>query len=194
MPLSLSQIARAAAADATIESRILAFFAERVDFYLREARGQAYDVVKAVLAVGGDDVRDAIARAEAVTAVRSSSDFAAVSAAFKRMKNILTQAAEKGTAPDVILQAELLIDPTERLLAMRAEEVALQVETLRSERRYEAALEAIASLRPQVDAFFDAVMVMVPEAELRANRLALLARTTADFSRIADFSEIVVAG
>ena len=60
--------------------------------------------------------------------------------------------------------------------------------------RYEAALEEIASLRPQVDAFFDAVMVMVPEAEVRANRLALLARITAEFSRIADFSEIVVAG
>ena len=55
-------------------------------------------MVKAVLAVGAEDVRDAVARAQAVTAVRGSDDFAAVSAAFKRMKNILTQAAEKGIA------------------------------------------------------------------------------------------------
>jgi len=193
LPLALSQIAHAAAPDATVAARIVAFFAERIDFYLREARGQAYDVVKAVLAAGGDDVRDAIARAEAVTSARSSADFAAVSAAFKRMKNILAQAAEKGIATDATIDAALLADATEQALAERAAEVASRVEALRSEGRYESALEQIASLRPQVDAFFDAVMVMDPNPEVRANRLALLTRITADFSRIADFSEIVVA-
>ena len=79
-------------------------------------------------------------------------------------------------------------------LAARAEELAALVEELRAERQYGAALEQIASLRPQVDAFFDAVMVMAPEEDLRGNRLALLARITGDFSRIAEFSEIVVAG
>ena len=59
--------------------RVEIFFAERLEFYLREAKGQAYDVVKAVLAAGANDVRDAVARAEAVTAVRGSEDFAAVS-------------------------------------------------------------------------------------------------------------------
>ena len=47
---------------------------------------------------------------------------------------------------------------------------------------------------PAVDAFFDKVMVMAPEAEVRAARLGLLARVLRDFSQIADFSEIVVAG
>ena len=65
---------------------------------------------------------------------------------------------------------------------------------MRGERNYRAAIEAIATLRPQVDAFFDAVMVMAPEETLRSNRLALLGRVLGDFSRIADFSEIVVAG
>ena len=81
--------------DEAVRMRVEIFFAERLEFYLREAKGQAYDVVKAVLAAGANDVRDAVARAEAVTAVRGSEDFAAVSAAFKRMKNILAQAAEK---------------------------------------------------------------------------------------------------
>jgi glycyl-tRNA synthetase beta chain len=193
LPLTLSQIAEAATPDATVAARIIAFFAERIDFYLREVRGQAYDVVKAVLAVGGDDVRDAIARAEAVTAARSSADFAAVSAAFKRMKNILGQAADKGITTDSVIDAALLTHPAEQALAERAAEVASQVEALRAERLYEAALEQIASLRPQVDAFFEAVMVMAPEPEVRANRLALLTRITGDFSRIADFSEIVPA-
>ncbi|MBB5055651.1 glycyl-tRNA synthetase beta chain [Granulicella aggregans] len=190
LPLTLSEIALCSASDA-VKPRIIAFFAERVDFYLREARGQAYDVVKAVLAVGGDDVRDAIARAEAVTGARSSADFAAISAAFKRMKNILAQASEV-KMQDVDLA--LLNAPEEKALAERSAVVAASVEALQDERRYDESLVEIASLRPQVDAFFDAVMVMAPEPEIRANRLALLARITGDFSRIADFSEIVVAG
>ncbi len=79
-----------------IRDRMRLFFAERVEFYLRDVKGFAYDIVNAVMAVGADDVRDVVARAEAVTAVRGSGDFVAVSSAFKRMKNILAQAKEKG--------------------------------------------------------------------------------------------------
>jgi glycyl-tRNA synthetase beta chain len=177
-----------------VASKMQSFFNERIGFYLREVRGQAYDVVKAVLAVGGDDVRDAVARAEAVTVVRGSEDFAAVSAAFKRMKNILSQAQEKGFAAVSSVDAALLTEPTERALAERSAELADRVYTLREKKNYKAALEQIATLRPQVDAFFDAVMVMAPDAEIRANRLALLKKVLEDFSGIADFSEIVVAG
>jgi len=65
---------------------------------------------------------------------------------------------------------------------------------LRAAKNYKAALESIATLRPQVDAFFDGVMVMAPEPEIRANRLALLTQVLGDLSGIADFSEIVTAG
>lgn len=199
LPLTFKQITKTSSQSMTgwsaeLESRILSFFAERLDFYLREARNHAYDVVKAVLATGSDDVRDTLARAEALTAVRGSEDFLAVSAAFKRMKNILAQAAEKGIAPATSISEAHLTDPTEQALASRSAQLAADVELLRAEKNYKAALEQIASLRPQVDAFFDTVMVMALEPEVRANRLALLTRITADLSRIADFSEIVVAG
>ena len=174
--------------------KVRGFLAERLEFYLREAKGQAYDVVKAVLAAGSEEVRDAVARAEAVTAVRGGEDFAAVSAAFKRMKNILAQAVEKGFATSGGVDAALLSDAAEKALWERSAGLASEVASLRSERRYRVALEKIATLRPQVDAFFDAVMVMVPDAEVRGNRLALLAKVVGDFSGIADFSEIVVAG
>ncbi len=135
-----------------------------------------------------------MARAEAVTAVRGSEDFAAVSAAFKRMKNILSQAQVKGFAAASSVDAALLTELTERALAERSAELADRVKELRADKNYKTALEQIATLRPQVDAFFDAVMVMAPDAEVRANRLALLKRVLEDFSGIADFSEIVVAG
>jgi glycyl-tRNA synthetase beta chain len=179
---------------AEMGGKMVSFLAERLDFYLREARGQAYDVVKAVLAVGRDDILDAVARAEAVTTVRGRDDFVAVSAAFKRMKNILSQAKEKGFVAGSSVDAGLLTEPTEKALAERSAELAGRVKAFGAEKNYKAALEQIATLRPQVDAFFDAVMVMVPDAEVRANRLALLERVLADFSGIADFSEVVTAG
>ena len=79
-------------------AKLRLFFAERVEFYLREVRGQAYDVAKAVMVSGQDDLRDLVARAEAVSAVRNGENaatFLAVAAAFKRMRNILEQAAER---------------------------------------------------------------------------------------------------
>ena len=192
--LGLGEIARAAArGEEELVRKVEVFFAERLEFYLREAKGQAYDVVAAVLAVGGDDVKDAVARAEAVTAVRDGEDFAAVSAAFKRMKNILAQAKEKGIELGKSWDAGLLESGAEREFAEKIVDVREAISRLSSEADYVRSLEAIATLRPQVDAFFEAVMVMAPDEAVRANRLALLQRALLDFNLIADFSEIVVA-
>jgi len=173
------------------------FLRERLDFYLRETRGLAYDVVAATLAAGDDDIPDVIARAEALTAVRGSEDFAAISAAFKRIKNILRQAAEKEKAsPENIAGAvdeAMLNETVERTLWAESTRLSTVVEALRSERKYREALEKIATLRPHVDGFFDAVMVMAPEPEIRTNRLALIASVFGEFSKIADFSEVVTA-
>ena len=195
LPLTLQGVAEAAAEGrAELVLRMLDFFRERLEFYLREVGTHSYDVVAAVLAAGTTDVRDAVARAQAVTAVRQSGDFAALSAAFKRMRNILDQAREKGIAIPSEVNVLLLLEPEETALAERSADLADEAEAMRAGGNYRTALERIATLRPQVDAFFEAVMVMVPEETVRANRLALLARVLSDFSRIADFSEIVTAG
>jgi glycyl-tRNA synthetase beta chain len=178
----------------SVAGKMQNFFESRVEFYLQDVKGYAYDIVKAVLAYGSMNVLDAVARADAVTAVRGSEDFAAVSAQFKRIKNILSQANEKGIAIKPGADDALMTEPTEKALAERSIGLAVRVKELRAEKNYKAALEQIATLRPQVDAFFDAVMVMDPDAAVRANRLALLEKVLGDFSGIADFSEIVVAG
>jgi glycyl-tRNA synthetase beta chain len=201
LTLTFSDLAKAADAPsllntigASSDSRI-AFFRERVEFYLRDVRGFSYDVVNAVLAAGFDDVRDAIARAEALTAVRGSDDFAAISAAFKRMKNIIQQANEKNLwrheIPDKLVAAEQFTDPAERGLYEHAEKIAPRVETFRRNHEYRDALEQIATLRAHVDLFFDKVMVMVDDPAVRQNRLALISKVLFGFSSIADFSEIV---
>jgi glycyl-tRNA synthetase beta chain len=176
------------------EEAVRVFFRERLEFYLRDARGFAYDVVNAVLAAGSDDVVDALARAEAVTKVRPSADFESISVAFKRTKNILRQAIEAGKEIAPAVDSALLKESAERDLAAQVPETAKRVESLRVDRNYEAALLEIAKLRPSIDYFFDKVMVMVEDARLRANRLALLQTLLKEFSTIADFSEIVTEG
>src|SRR5580698_4716748 len=170
------------------------FFRERLEFYLRDVLGFKYDVVNAVLAAGSDDVVDAIARAEAVTKVRTSADFESISIAFKRIKNILRQAAEtkKQVAPAIDVLA--LEEAEEKELAAQIPQAAEKVYALRAEHDYERALLEISKLRPTVDIFFDKVMVMVDDERVRANRLALLQSLLKEFSTIADFSEIVTEG
>jgi glycyl-tRNA synthetase beta chain len=167
------------------------FFRERLEFYLRDALGLAYDVVNATLSADAADVVDAVARAAAVAKVRPSADFESISVAFKRMKNILRQAAEtkKKIAEPFVPSA--LAEPEEKKLAESLPQVAKRVHELRSSGQYEPALIEISRLRPAVDAFFDKVMVMVEDEDLRANRLGLLQTLVREFSSIADFSEIV---
>ena len=187
LPLTLSDVANCSDLTGTH------FLVERLEFYLREARGQAYDVVKAVLAAGSDGVRDVVARAEAVSAVRGTDDFAAVSAAFKRMKNILDQAAEKGFAvasPERVSFSEL----SEAEFWIQVQQAGRDFDQLCEAKNYVPALARLASLRASIDAYFLDTMVMADDSVVRANRLGMLRFLVATFSKLADFSEIVVNG
>jgi glycyl-tRNA synthetase beta chain len=197
LPLTIGDVVTATGPSTPEQAETAAFLIGRVEFYLKDARRFAYDVVHAVMAGGIDDVRDGIARAEALTNVRGSEDFLAISAAFKRIKNIVRQAVEKGE----VFSFEssngnpfpALVEPEERALIDAYDEVSARVRGLREKRNYSAALETIATLRPVVDAFFDKVMVMTPDPKLRAARLGLISQVREGFSDIADFSEIVTA-
>ncbi len=110
------------------------------------------------------------------------------------MKNILRQAAEKKKVIAARLDPAALQEESEKELAALVPQTAAAVEKLRGARNYEGALLEIAKLRPAIDKFFDKVMVMVDDENLRANRLALLQTVVQEFSTIADFSEIVTEG
>jgi len=180
--------------EATFDASVRAFFRERLEFYLKDVRGYAYDVVKAVLGADADDVVDALARAEAVKQVLHMPEFQAIGAACKRMRNILRQADEKGIA--IAAKFEPLPDsaPEEKALAAYVEVNGPKVRALQKEGKYGEALLLLSTAREPVDAFFDKVMVMVDDERVRANRLALLRTLLKEFSTIADFSEIVTEG
>jgi len=205
LPLSLSRLMAAAREqyagseaekkftlrDEAYAEAIRGFFRERLEFYLRDVLELAYDVVNATLAAGADDVVDAVTRAQAVAKVRPSSEFESISVAFKRMKNILRQAAETNKKVATPFDSAALKDAEEKKLADAVPGVAKKVKELSASRQYELALHEISRLRPPIDAFFDKVMVMVEDENLRAQRLGLLQTLVNEFSSIADFSEIV---
>jgi glycyl-tRNA synthetase beta chain len=189
-----SEAASRFAEDVRFDESVATFMRERLEFYLRDVRGFAYDVVNAVLAAGSDDVVDAIARAEAVSEVRASEDFTSICVAFKRMKNILRQAAEAKKSVGEQLDMDSLIEDAEKLVGVQMLKTAGLVQVLRDQKDYTRALKEISKMRQPVDAFFDKVMVMVDDEQVRANRLALLRDLLSEFSTIADFSEIVTEG
>jgi glycyl-tRNA synthetase beta chain len=128
-----------------------------------------------------------------LTEVRGSKDFLAVSAAFKRMQNILTQAAEKGDLPLRVPHGGTLYQ-AEADLEEASTEIGKKLLAFALNRSYVAAFEAIATLRPLVDNYFDQVMILDPNPLVRQTRLWMLSVIVGDIRRIADLSEIVVSG
>jgi glycyl-tRNA synthetase beta chain len=204
-PISLSVLMRNALAEyagseaekrftsKTYEQDVASFFRERLEFYLRDVRRFAYDVVNAVLAAGADVVPDAVARAEAAAKVRGSEDFEAISVAFKRIKNILRQATEAGkwSADGGRAVSADGDEAAERVLAQQGTESGTKVRELTAAGKYDEALSEIARIRKPLDKFFDDVMVMVEDEKVRTRRLDLLNGIFGSFTTIADFSEIV---
>ena len=190
--IGLSEIYHAAAPNPTVLSKLAAFFSERLEFYLREGRGQAYDVVKTVLATGADDLHKSRALGEALTEVRDSQDFLDVCAAYKRMKNILLQAKSAGDFPSSGEVHGGTLYPAEVALGDAAEEVGKLSKNLATTDEYVAAFRAIARLKPHVDNYFDQVLVNDPNPIVRYSRLILLSAIVGDIRSIADLSEIVI--
>jgi glycyl-tRNA synthetase beta chain len=160
------------------------FVLDRVRYYFKDIRGFRYDEVNAILASGWDDLVDAESRLQAIQAVRPTENFEPLAASFKRIQNILRQAQFSGGGE---ISRQLLEPGPEDDLYREFERVRQAAAT----QEYRPALETIASIRPKVDLFFDKVLVNAPDERIRQNRLTLLHTLLAEFSTIADFSEIV---
>ncbi len=199
LPLNLREVANMAIDVGDVQwrkpreevfQRVLDFFAERLRYYFESIRSFRYDTVRAVVAAGAEHPADAQARAEAMEALRGGEDFEALSAAAKRIRNILAKSATSADWQAGDVAPALLTEPQERELYDAFGRVAGEVERKRAGREYRPALEEISTLRPAVDLFFDKVLVMAEDREVRQNRLRLLAKLDELFSGIAHFAEI----
>ncbi len=163
------------------------------DFLMERLRGLYHErgtepgLFEAVLAVAPASVADFDRRVRAVHAFSRLPEAEALSAANKRIRNILRKSE---AAPAERVDPALFELPEESALHDRVVAKREQVLPLLEGRDYEGSLLGLAELREPVDRFFDAVMVMTEDARVRANRLALLGGLEELFLRVADISRL----
>jgi len=186
------------AKERNLAQRVESFLRERMEFYFRDAAGLRYDTVRAVLsptvAAGANVPSATLARAQALEKIRDTEDFVALAAAAKRTRNILTKSAGvdlMGSKASV--NTDLLADGPEQELYAAYAGITRNLESLETTGDYAASFRAMARIRPQVDLFFDKVLVMDNDPAVRENRLRLLLHLNREvFLRLAELSEIAV--
>jgi len=165
---------------------VFEFMMERLRGYLLD-QGLPVDVFEAVLGVHPTQPLDFQSRARAVQGFLARPEATSLTGANKRIRNILRKA---DTQEDSHVDTELLETGAEQALAGRLAELASEVTPMMEAGLYDEALRRLAVLREPVDRYFDEIMVMVDDAAVRRNRLALLRNLGDLFLGVADLSRL----
>jgi glycyl-tRNA synthetase beta chain len=170
--------------DQALVQEVRGFIVERLRHYYHE-KGFSTELVNAVLASGWATLPDLDRRLHALNAFMGEAEAQSLAASNKRIGNILRKAGEGDL---VNINEDKLISRQEKNLFAEVVDLEGIVKPLFSQGRYEEGLRKLAGLKETVDAFFDEVMVMDEDPELRNNRLSLLARLKGLFDQVADLS------
>jgi len=192
LPLSLWDLVDAAFGPfkGKAQTDLSIFFTERMRNHFQE-RGYTANEVEAVLSVSQAAISLIPKQLEAVRAFSALPEAASLSAANKRVVNILKQAAAKGenfSGAD----RDALEEPAEMALFDTLHAASGKAIALFDRGDYAGYLKTFAVLKKPVDAFFDSVMVMAEQEALRRNRLALLSDLREAMNRVADISKLAV--
>jgi glycyl-tRNA synthetase beta chain len=172
--------------------KIYTFIRNRISHLMAE-QGFAKDVIAAVVDVTVDDIPNAWQRVAALESLKHQPDFDPLVAGFKRVVNIIKKsAASEAPLQGGPVQPDLFEHRSESSLNDAYQNVKHKVHEAMSQGQYDRALKEIASLRDPVDGFFEDVMVMTDNMQVRSNRLNLLGRIAQLFGQFADFSKITV--
>ncbi len=176
----------------TLMDNLFNFLRSRIETLLSEEKFD-YDEIAAVLAIGFDDVPATFERARALREIRQLSEFEPLVIAFKRAANILTE-AEKNQfqVSSFKFQVENLKEEAEKELWEKFLKVCKEVSPLLEEKKFVQVLKELVSLRESIDHFFEEVMVMSEDVNLRNNRLSMLKNIVDLYLKIANFSLLVV--
>jgi glycyl-tRNA synthetase beta chain len=165
-------------------SAVRDFLEERVRHYVTTVAGVRAEVADAVLAARWGVIPEDVARARALEAVRGEDVFASLAVAFKRVRNMVSKSGEGRFV------GQLLREPAEKELVAAVSRAEKEVQRTMERADYEAGLRALAKLAVPLDTFFTDVLVICDDENLRAARLALLARVESVFLRLADVSRL----
>jgi len=182
--------AKQAVAEAEVADEVYTFIKNRIAHLLAE-EGFSKDVIAAVVDVSIDHVPHTWGRVRALEALKARPDFDSLAIGFKRVVNIIKKAgnAVSGDAAGTV-DTGLFQEASEGALYAAYQTLDAKVTTKLQQGQFEEALLDIASLKDTVDSFFDDVMVMTDDEQVRNNRLALLGRIAALFGQFADFSKL----
>ncbi|MCW8410242.1 glycine--tRNA ligase subunit beta [Legionella sp. PATHC035] len=165
-------------------NELKSFILERLQSYY-QSQGLSVDLIHAVRARQDDWLYDLDKRLAALQSFVKLPEAASLSAACKRVNNLLSQAGRNALSP---VNEQLLEEGPEKFLYIHIDQVARAVEPLYRSADYGPLLKLLASLKEPVDLFFDKVMVMVEDQTIKANRLALLACLQELLQGVADIS------
>ena len=173
---------------AEILEKLEDFFATRVKNMLL---GPDVDTlcVEAVVAAGACDVWAAAERLKALTIMSQRADFDLAVQTLKRVSNIVRKYPQ-AEALSGSWSTELLQDDAEKKLSLAVTQFIARFDALYGEDHYEALFALLGELRPDIDLFFEKVMVMCDDVALRHNRLNLLGAIVNNCSRLADFTAL----
>jgi glycyl-tRNA synthetase beta chain len=168
---------------------ILGFIGDRLKGWLHD-KGYDLNIIDSVMSLHPTDPYDAFLRIEAVKSFMSLPDAESLCAANKRVRNILTKSDITIVHSPAQIDPKLLTEAAEKILSERLTELSQQVQPLLAEQNYAAALALLAGLKMPIDNFFDEVMVMVDQEDVRSNRITLLNHLYQSFRQIADISRL----
>ena len=171
------------------KSVLLEFFKGRIEVLL-QAKGYEPDVLDTVLATGELDISDILKRAEVVAAFRDNLDFNCIYPALNRVLRILPDT----DTPPTNVNPNLLQDAAEIELAAAIAKAEPKLETAVNKHAYAHLLSHLGNLQPAIDRFFDEVLVMSEDTELRSNRLALLNSIATRLNVVGDFTKLAITG
>ena len=166
-------------------SALQSFILDRLRAQLRE-HGHRAESIEAVLAQCPDRLDQVPKRLSALAEFMMQPESESLCAANKRIGNIL----KKSEAATASVRPQLLKETAERALAQMLTEVGPKAEAAVAQGHYSEALAGLSVLKAPVDAFFDQVMVNAEDAQLRSNRLALLATLHRSMNQVADLSRL----
>ena len=167
------------------QAKIKEFFQPRLKNILTD-EGHRYDVIDAVLAVDYNYPTVTMARAKALSEMKTNPQFQALLTAFTRALNL----AKKAEAP--VIQPEFFVDEAEKALYQALQGVSAQVKAAEAQGNYQEIITQLSTLAQPITKFFEAVMVMAEDEKVRQNRLGLLVQIVELTRTVGDLSKVIV--
>ena len=178
---------------ATAKQRLVKFFWSRIE-NIYENEGYKFDEVKAVIIpsqkLGLKVLGDIKKKLDALQNLRKESSFESITTIFKRASNILNQAKKQKLNISDVVKTDLLKEEPEQNLYNQYVVIDKQLEELLSKKDYANAINKLNDVKPYLDNFFEKVMVMCEDENIKINRISLINYITEKFNSFVNLSSL----